>query len=189
MKLADRMIAPGATRGEVWSGFGAAVVGASVGTISAVSAGLPPLSVAVIALIAFDLFGGAVVNATRAAKRWYHRAGRTARHHLTFVALHVQPFILAWAVPGYSWLAASVAYSTALAGAVVVTIAPTSLRRPIAFGVVAFALAVTTSLVPVPLELGWFAPLLLVKLLLAHLLPDEADRATGERAAASPSAA
>ncbi|HEX5881338.1 MAG TPA: hypothetical protein VF468_23940 [Actinomycetota bacterium] len=46
-----------------------------------------------------------------------------------------------------------------VAGAVVVLAAPPELRRPVAF-------AATT--------LAWFAPVLLIKLLLGHLLPGEA---------------
>ncbi|SDI76340.1 hypothetical protein SAMN05192558_112165 [Actinokineospora alba] len=176
MNLVDRAIAPGATRQEVLAGFGAALAGAVLALSLALDAHLPALSVAVVAVVAFDLFGGAVVNATDAAKRWYHGPGRTARHHLTFVALHIQPYLLAWTVPGVAWTAAAAIHGSALVGAVLVTVAPAPVRRPVAFAVTAFALTLTTSVVTLPPELGWFAPLLLIKLLLAHLLPEVASR-------------
>jgi hypothetical protein len=61
-------------------------------------------------------------------------------------------------VPGFGWTAAAAVYGL-VAGAVVVLAAPPELRRPVAF-------AATT--------LAWFAPVLLIKLLLGHLLPGEA---------------
>ncbi|KAB8194880.1 hypothetical protein FH608_017175 [Nonomuraea phyllanthi] len=174
MNLIDRMIAPNATRAEVVAGFGAAFAGAAVALLLALLGSLPALPATVVTVIAFDLYGGAVVNATSAAKRHYHRPGRTAGHHLTFVALHLQPFLLAWLVAGFSWSAAVVVYGTTLAGAVAVTLAPAALRRPVAFAATAFGLIPVTGLISVPPELAWFAPLLLIKLLLAHLLPEQA---------------
>ncbi|MEU4547690.1 hypothetical protein [Nonomuraea dietziae] len=176
MTMTDRLIAPGATRGEVVVSFGTAFAGAALSVALAVGAGLPALAVGVIAVVAFDLYGGAVVNATRSAKLWFHRPGRTAKHHLGFVAIHVQPFILAWAVPGFGWTAAAVVYGSALTAALAVTATPPPLHRPVAFAATALALIWTTSLVSVPDAVAWFAPLLLIKLLLAHLLPEEAAR-------------
>lgn len=176
MNLTDRMIAPGATRGEVTIGFSSAFGGAALAFGLAVHADYSFIAILVITLVAFDMFGGAVVNATGAAKLWYHRRGRTSAHHLGFVAIHVQPFLLAWAVPDFTWLAASIIYCLALVGALVVTAAPPLLRRPIAFGATAFAIVCATSMLTIPHALAWFAPVLLIKLLLAHLLPEEAAR-------------
>ncbi|WP_194834679.1 hypothetical protein [Nocardia sp. XZ_19_369] len=176
MNLTDRLIAPNATRGEVVTGFGAAFGGAALAFGLALHAQLSWLSVAVVTLVAFDMFGGAVVNATDSAKRWYHRPDRTSLHHLAFVAIHVQPFLLALVVPGFTWLAATVIYASALTGAALVTAAPRELRRPIAFGATAAALTITTSMLIIPHVVAWFAPLLLIKLLLAHLLPENAAR-------------
>ncbi|NUT40077.1 MAG: hypothetical protein HOV86_08790 [Thermoactinospora sp.] len=170
ISLTDRLVAPGATRGEVALSFGVAFAGAAVATVLAVRASLPPLAVALIALVAFDLYGGAVVNATTSAKRWFHRPGRTARHHLLFVAVHVQPFLLAWAVPGVTWRAAATIYLITLAAALIIEFTPASLKRPAAFAAAALALALLPAL---PAALSWFGPLLLIKLLLAHLLPED----------------
>ncbi|MFE3451722.1 hypothetical protein ACFXJ8_22640 [Nonomuraea sp. NPDC059194] len=173
MTLTEHLIAPGATRGEAVLSFGTAFAGGALSVALALTAALPAPAVAVIAVIAFDLYGGAVVNATHAAKLRFHRRGRTARHHVGFVAVHVQPFVLAWAVPGFTWTAAAVIYASALAAALAVTAAPLPLRRPAAFAATALALVWTTA-VAVPGALAWFAPVLLIKLLLGHLLPEEA---------------
>ncbi|MEU8900840.1 hypothetical protein [Nocardia sp. NPDC048505] len=179
MTLTDRLIAPNATRGEVRAGFGAAFAGAALVCALGLRAGLEPWRVAVLALVAFDLFGGAVVNATGSAKLWYHRPGRTHRHHLGFVAIHVQPFLLALVLPGFTWLAATVVYTVALLGACAVTATPPPLRRPIAFACTVFGIAITTGLLTVPLVVAWFAPVLLIKLLLAHLLPEAVHSESG----------
>ncbi|GAA5084171.1 hypothetical protein [Nocardia iowensis] len=175
MNLTDRLIAPHATRGEVTASFATAFVGAALAFGLALDAEWSWLCVAVVTFVAFDLFGGAVVNATTAAKRWFHRPGRTARHHLGFVAIHVQPFLLALVTPGFGWFTAAVIYALALSGAVLITVAPRDLRRPIAFGTTAVALTVATSILTTPNALTWFAPVLLIKLLLAHLLPEDTD--------------
>ncbi|MFD1930168.1 hypothetical protein ACFSKW_01620 [Nonomuraea mangrovi] len=174
MTLTERLIAPGATRGEAVLSFGTAFAGGALSVALASTAGLPPLALVVIAVVAFDLYGGAVVNATRAAKLWFHRQGRTRVHHVGFVAIHVQPFVLAWAVPGFTWTAAAAIYASVLVAALAVTAVPLPLRRPAAFAATALALVWTTAMVAVPGVLAWVAPLLLIKLLLAHLLPEEA---------------
>ncbi|APS18397.1 hypothetical protein TK78_05090 [Streptomyces sp. Tue 6075] len=49
-----------------------------------------------------------------------------------------------------------------------------SVRSPLAVSALAITAASTS--VAVPVELAWFAPVLVIKLLLAHLLPEEAER-------------
>lgn len=172
MTITDRLIAPNATRAEVLIGFAAAFTGAAVALGLTLHARQPVLAVVVVTVVGFDLFGGAVVNATASAKRWYHRPGRTRRHHLAFVAVHIQPFVLALTVPGFPWLAAATMYAIALVAAVAVSVATAELRTPVAFLTAVFGIAAVTNLPAVPTFLAWFAPVLLVKLLLAHLLPE-----------------
>ncbi|MEU2559608.1 hypothetical protein ABZ626_09785 [Streptomyces longispororuber] len=154
--------------------YGTAVLGGGLGVGAVVVRGeLSLWAVVLVGLVAFDLFGGAAANATAAAKRTFHAPGRAARHRLGFVAAHGQPFLLALVVPGLGWAAAAVIYALALAGAVAVTAAPGAVRRPVAFAVTVLAIGVTTVTVSVPDELAWLAPVLFVKLLLGHLLPEE----------------
>jgi hypothetical protein len=173
-RLGDQLVAPGANRGELLAVYAAAVAGSALAVVLAVDAGLPTLSSAVVAVVAFDLFGGSVANATAAAKRRFHGPGRGWRQHLGFVVVHVQPFLLALAVPGFGWAAAAAIYGLVVAGALAVLATPPGLRRPVAFGTTTFALTVALAGVTVPAALAWFAPVLLVKLLLGHLLPEEA---------------
>ncbi|MFD0424539.1 hypothetical protein [Streptomyces parvus] len=174
--LDARLIAPEAERGERIVCYASALAGAVLATVLALRAPYTWLSLTVIAVVAFDLFGGTVVNATRSAKRRFHRPGRSSRHHLGFVAAHVQPFVLALLVPGFDLLAASVIYVLTLGGAATALLAPRDLRRPVAFAVSALAITVASTSVAVPGELAWFAPVLVIKLLLAHLLPEDAER-------------
>ena len=109
-----------------------------------------------------------------AAKRRFHGPGRSPRRHLGFVVVHVQPFALALVVPGFGWTAAAAIYGLVVAGAVVVLAAPPGLRRPVAFAATTLASAIALTAVTVPAAVAWFAPVLLIKLLLGHLLPGEA---------------
>ncbi|AWL85335.1 hypothetical protein BF14_004790 [Streptomyces griseus] len=174
--LDAQLVAPEAERGERIVCYAGALVGAVFATALALRAQHTWLPLTVIAVVAFDLFGGTVVNATRSAKRRFHRPGRSSRHHLGFVAVHVQPFVLALLVPGFGVLSASTVYALTLGGAAVILLAPRDLRRPVAFAVSALAITVTSTSVAVPVELAWFAPVLVIKLLLAHLLPEDAER-------------
>lgn len=169
----ERLVGPGARPAERAVGYATAVLGGALAGAGAVAAGWSPLTVAVVAVVAFDLFGGAAVNATPAAKRHFHRPGRTARHHLGFVAVHVQPFLLALVVPGFGWGAAALVHVLALTAAVAVTLTPAGARRPLAFAVTVLAIAVAALVSTVPDGVAWFTPVLLIKLLLAHLLPED----------------
>lgn len=170
--LHARLIAPGSTAGDRVVCYGGALAGSVLATVIGARAGLSGLPLAVIAFVAFDLYGGAAANATAAAKRRFHGPGRTWRQHLGFVAIHVQPFVVALVVPGFGWGAAAGVYALAVSGAAVVLAVPAASRRPAGFAVTALAITVAVTLLDVPRELGWFAPVLLIKLLLAHLQPE-----------------
>ncbi|HXV92014.1 MAG TPA: hypothetical protein VD813_01845, partial [Pseudonocardia sp.] len=150
-----------------------AAAGAALAVLAGARAGLGTLPLVVVAVVAFDLFGGAAVNAAPAAKRRFHGPGRDLRHHLGFVAVHVQPFLLAAVVPGLGWGTAAAVYGLTLAGALVVLAAPRRLRRPVAFGAAVLGSAFGLAALAVPEPLAWLVPTLLVKLLPGHLLPGE----------------
>ncbi|GAA5049286.1 hypothetical protein HNP84_004310 [Thermocatellispora tengchongensis] len=166
------LVAPDAGRGEALSAYVTACAGAAFAAWLAVAAGYPWAAVALVAVIAFDLFGGAVANVIPAVSRRFHRPGRTRRHHAAFVAVHVHPFLIALAVPGFGWGQAAAVYAMTLAAALAVLAAPAHLRRPVAFALTVLACAVCVTVLAIPAALAWFAPILLTKLLLAHLLPE-----------------
>ncbi|WP_216212338.1 hypothetical protein [Amycolatopsis aidingensis] len=174
-RLNDELVAPRAGTGELLTTYLAALAGTGLAVTLAAEAGLGWLPVLVLGIVAFDMFGGAVANATTAAKHRFHAPGRTWRRHLGFVAIHLQPFLLALVVPGFGWATAAVVYAGVLAGAVLVLAVPGQLRRPAAFAVAVLGAAAATML-PVPDPVAWFVPTLLIKLLLGHLLPGEAGR-------------
>src|SRR5690606_24667350 len=64
---------------------------------------------ALVVVVAFDIGGGVIANATPAAARQYHRLDRPWEPVL-FAAGHVHPFVIAWLLPGYNWQAGATLY-------------------------------------------------------------------------------
>lgn len=169
----DRFIGPGATSAEVWLQLvGALGLTAALLVFTLPQAAWSPLQVGVLALLAFDLSGGIITNATSTAKRWYHRAGQGWRQHLAFVLPHgAHLALLAWLFPGVGWLFALFSYLYLIAATLGVLFTPLYLQRPLALIAYAGALLLNAALAP-PLALAWFVPLLFLKLLVAHLLKE-----------------
>ncbi len=181
--LWDRLVGPGATPAEDWltACWALACAGAAVGYALVAHLGWSPAQLAVAALVAADVGGGVSANASNSAKGWFHRPGQGARQHLLFVFAHVHPFVLALAFPSFGWGAAAALYSYLLAASLAVVLVPLYLKRPVAFVAYCGALLVGLYAIGAPAGLEWFAPFFFLKLLLAHLLPEEAYRpAKGE---------
>lgn len=179
-RLDALLVAPDTEGGERIICYAGALAGAVFATALALRAPYAWPALTVIAVVAFDLFGGTVVNATRPARRRFHRPGRSRLHHFAFVAAYIQPFALALLVPGFGWIsAADVVQALTLAGAACVLVAPAELRQPVAFAVSALAITAATTSVAVPGELAWSAPVLVIKLLLAHLFSGAVNPALG----------
>ncbi len=133
----DRFMGLGATRAELTLEFGFAALG-GVAMLAYALTAFPQWSIvqiAVAVLLAFDMAGGVVTNATSSAKRWYHRAGQGARQHLQFVALHVvHLFIVAGLFRSGDWRY-GVAFSLYLVlAAFIILRAPLYLQRSLALG-------------------------------------------------------
>jgi hypothetical protein len=130
------------------------------------------LQIGVVALLAFDLSGGVITNATSAAKRWYHRQGQGLRQHLAFVLPHgVHLALLAWLFPALGWIFALLCYLYLVTATIAVLRAPLYLQRPVALIAYVGALLLNLVLAPPP-ALAWIAPLFFLKLLVAHLLTE-----------------
>lgn len=169
-RLDDLLLAPGASGAEAALGYGAALFGAVMGATLGMMSGFDPFRTLVLAVLAFDLFGGAVVNATPAAERRFHHPRHWLRRMIGFVAAHVHLLVVALLFPGYSWVAASCLYLGLVGSAVAVTLTGDRLRRPVAFACAAvLSTASLTVLLPAA-ALVWIAPLLVIKLILGHLL-------------------
>lgn len=179
----DKFVGPGATRAELWLQFaGAAVIAVLCFGFYWGSAALSdPLRIVVVALLAFDIGGGVITNATSSAKRWYHRTGQTPIRHMGFVALHVvQLGLVAWLFAPQPWLYLGASYALLLAVAALVLAVPLYLQRPVAFA--AYGCCFLATQLPLfTLEgLGWFLPLLYFKLLVSHLVRETPFRPASE---------
>jgi hypothetical protein len=142
------------------------------------------LQLIVVALFAFDIAGGISVNASPSARRWWHRPGQGRWAPLRFVLAHLHPFALALLFPAFAWGSAALVYGYAVGAALVIVLTPRPLQRPLAFALYALSLLLALYLIRVPAGLEWFAPLYLLKLLLAHtpLDPETLEPDSGQTA-------
>ncbi|MGK8558942.1 hypothetical protein [Nocardia gipuzkoensis] len=169
----ERFMGPGKTRWESAVEY----LGGAIGILLLVSYCRPMLSdrsiaeVVALAVIAFDLVGGVLTNATNAAKRWYHRTP-ASRGRLAFVAVHT----VYLAVVGLMFLgdpAWFIGNTLLLLGsALLIESAPVGLRRPVAMAAYMTVLLVNLIVFPVPALLAWFIPLFYLKLLVCYLIPE-----------------
>lgn len=172
----DRFMGPGATSAEEWVqlGFGAAIAAGCL-ILFGLSGGFASgwLASAVAIVLAADLGGGLITNATSAAKRWYHRPEHGRAAHLRFVAvhgLHIGAVAVLFAEAPVAYFV--LAYGFLMLTAAAIVFSPLYLQRPLALGLAAIGiLAAQLPLLATP-ALGWFAPMLLLKLLVAHLLKE-----------------
>ena len=169
----DKFVGPGASRWESAGTLGFAAVGA-VAAPSLVKRQRPdarPVELAVVSAVGLDVGGGAWCNETPSCKRWYHRAGTRRRDRVAFAALHLYPF-LAEAMSGRGqWRNAAVSYSTLVASAALLELAPNERKRSMAYGIYTLWLAGTSIVAPPPSGYAWLPSLLGLKLLLGHGTP------------------
>jgi len=171
--LLDRLTGPGATKAELLLQFVPPLVAMVAAPAYALT--LPtqftPLQLALIALLALDVVGGVLTNATSTAKRWYHRPGQGWRQHLAFVSLHIiHVLLVALLFRGGDW-GFCLGFSGYLMGAsVVIMRSPLYLQRPVALGLYGLSLLGDRYLVPPTPGLEWFVPFLFLKILVSHLL-------------------
>ncbi len=169
----DRLVGPGATAGE---NVGTVGVGLLAATLAGVEIWLrldtTVLQVLLVATLAFDLGGGVWANATPAARRWYHRPGQGFSQLFGFNAIHLQPFFVPWLFPkfvdGWGW--AALLYLGVVIGTLVLYQLPARLRTAGALTYSTILLTAATQFWVAPV--AWFAPAFILKLLVAHLLPE-----------------
>jgi hypothetical protein len=131
----------------------------------------PAWAVALAVLLAVDVAGGVGVNASPAARAWWHRPGQGPRQLLLFTAAHVHPFVVAAAFGG-DLRAAATLYLGNLVAVGVVAAAPRPLQRALALVLAGLLVALVTAVAPPVPGLEWFAPLLVLKLVAAHAPAD-----------------
>lgn len=175
----DKFIGPGATRAEMVLQLAIPVVGA-VGALLYASR-LPTdwtLAQYVLCfLLAFDIAGGVVTNATSSAKRWYHRSGQGFKQHFGFVAIHlVHIVVVSWLYLGLDITWFLIAGGYLLLATAGILLVPQYLQRPTAFIVYAGGLLISLYLLQHPKGLEWFLPLFYLKLFVCHLPKEEPYR-------------
>lgn len=171
----DAFVGPGATVAEEWLQLlGAVILGILALLVFFLRfPGEPTLvQVILISLLAVDLSGGIITNATSTAKRWYHRTGQGWRQHLAFVLPHgIHLALLVGLFPGLSWSFFLFFYGYLVAATLLILRMPLYLQRPIAFTLYGAALLLNILFAP-PAGLEWFVPFLFLKLLICHLLKE-----------------
>lgn len=173
--LWDRFAGPGATRAENrLQVIGVALLGGLTMALVVRERGedVAAWQIAVAAILAVDIAGGIVTNATSAAKRWYHRPAEGLRSHLGFVALHATQIGIVAAIftdEPVAYFAAT--YGLLLATSYVVLSVPLYLQRSIALLLAAAAVPVSELVAADVVDAGmaWFTPLLFLKILVSHL--------------------
>jgi hypothetical protein len=169
----DAFVGPGQTRAEFWLCLIPAVL---VGLGLPLAAwhfelGWTPVQVLAAGLLAFDLVGGVVTNATAAAKRWYHRPGQGSRQFLGFTAVHgMHLALVAWLFQDGDWRFFSVYYIYLLSASMVLLKVRLYLQRPVALVLWVGVFLVSLSLLPASRGMEWFVPVFFLKLLVSHLV-------------------
>ncbi|NTW09360.1 MAG: hypothetical protein HGA28_07310 [Anaerolineaceae bacterium] len=172
----DKFVGPGQTRAELWLILVPSLLAGLAAPLYAHFSGLgwTTLQIIVAGVIALDLVGGVVTNATTAAKRWYHRPGQSWRQQLAFISVHfIHLFLVAWLFLKMDWMFFIGFYTYLIAASLIITRVRLYLQRPVALllflGVLLLAFYMSK---PVP-GLEWFIPVFFLKLLVSHL-PKEA---------------
>jgi hypothetical protein len=177
--IVDKLVGPGATGAELALQILLPVVAAIAAPLyaSKVVEGWTLIQYVICSLLAFDIAGGVITNATSNAKRWYHRAGKDFKQQFAFVSVHLlHLFVVSWLYLAFdlSWFLVAGGYL--LIAAVAVLLVPQYLQRPISLIAYVCALLISMYLLQQPIGLEWFLPLFYLKLLVSHLPKEEPYR-------------
>ncbi|MCV3273326.1 hypothetical protein [Roseobacter sinensis] len=172
--LWDRLVGPGMTLAENTLVLGVSFASAGFVGLYLKSLGMDWLRVTLGAFIAFDIIGGAVCNMTDTTKRWYHRKGQRSKDHFVFIGLHVLHIAcvaLVFRGPGFDLFFMSVIAGWLAMSAIVVLTAPLTVKTPLAVTLYVGATGLVLYVTGPTYGLEWFVPLLFVKLLMGHAIP------------------
>lgn len=175
MGLVDIIFGPTATVWEIGLALVAGLFGAATicWYVATTKLEWTSLQYVVAAVIAFDIFGGAVANSTISAKRWFHRPGQGQLAILAFVAVHLLHFMLVGCLfRSMDWTFVLATYSLLMAATVVVLNTPCTLQKPVAVLFICIAVATTSFYFSPTPGFDWFVPLIFIKLVLGHAVAE-----------------
>jgi hypothetical protein len=179
----DAFVGPGATSAEEWLQLLGGLVLSTIALLVFFLRfpGQPTLAqIVVLSLLALDLSGGIITNATSTAKRWYHREGQGSWQLLVFILPHgIHLALLVWLFPGFAWWFFLLFYGYLVASALLILHTPLYLQRPMAFICYAGVVLLSSLSAPTP-GLEWVVPFLFLKLLISHLLKEAPFRPAQE---------
>jgi hypothetical protein len=167
------------TRGETAMVLVASTLGGILAAARMADVSGSALMTVLAGVMGLDIIGGAVCNGTVTTRYWYHRPGQGWRDHMLFIVPHLAYVGVVAGLargPGFDVGYASIfAPGILIASAAVIT-APARLKTPVAFGGFMVLLVGMTIQFGTTPGLEWFAPGLLLKLLLGHLVGPGAGR-------------
>ena len=175
LKQWDTFIGPGATTAELWLILMPAFLFAIFVPYTAKmnNLGWTTTQMIIAALLAGDIIGGVITNATATAKRWYHRPGQGFKEHLLFTAVHVaQLFFVGWFFRDGDWSYIFVTYGYLIIAGISILKTPHYLQRPVACLFFMGGLFIHIYGFPPTAGMAWFLPAFYLKLLISHLLKE-----------------
>jgi hypothetical protein len=172
----DEFVGPGQTKAELWMiwGGGLALAAACIAYFFSQQVAIPNIwQIILLVVMAIDISGGIITNATSPAKCWYHRSGQGTKQHLGFIAIHGLYLLLVGCLfLDCNWLYFFVFFTYMLLTTIIALSMPLYLQHPMAFMLYAGAIVLNlTSFARIP-GLEWFIPFLFLKLLVAYLLTE-----------------
>jgi len=138
----------------------------------------------VVAIIAYDVVGGAVANSLNSCKRFYHSSVQTfepnyvklAKNHLFFSVIHIHPLIVSLIFPAHSLFYGLFWYLILQISVLTVTKTPLYLQRPVSMLIIVTALLINDYFVSSPTGLEWLIPVLFIKIVYGHSVQEEPYR-------------
>ena len=138
----------------------------------------------VVAIITFDVIGGAVANSLNSCKRFYHSPLQTfepdyvkfAKNHLLFSLIHIHPLIVSLMFSSASLFYGLFWYLSLQISVLTVTRTPLYLQRPVSMLIIVIALLINDYFINLPAGLEWLIPVLFIKIVYGHTVREEPYR-------------